>query len=57
MDGEATRVGDAIVINEGATKASVQFKAEQRAETVPIGTGRARNDLLVTAVLNRDCTF
>src|ERR1700722_16951638 len=41
MDGEAARIGNAIVIDKGSAQAPVQFKGEERAKSVSAGAGCA----------------
>src|ERR1700722_13372879 len=44
IDGKATRIGNAIVMNKGSAQAPVQFKGEERAKSVSIGAGCARDE-------------
>src|SRR5580704_16483304 len=41
IDGKATRIGNAIVINKGSAQAPVQVKGEERAKPVSVGPGCA----------------
>src|ERR1700722_17301393 len=41
IDGKATRIGNAIVINKGSAQAPVPFKGEERAKSVSAGAGCA----------------
>src|ERR1700739_945647 len=41
IDGKATRIGNAIVINKGSAQAPVQFKGEERAKSVSACAGCA----------------